>query len=97
MTLQSDPQSLPAALHSGVTAITVNIRRFAPWKKGPDDLTKQTRTTAGLTVVKVSSSQDKLCPGRDLCFLGTADEKRERLWENRTGGNSKTAPREVMF
>ena len=31
--LQSDPQSLPAALQSGFITITVNVRAFVHWKK----------------------------------------------------------------
>ena len=47
VTLESDPQSLPAALQSGFIMITVNVSRFAHMA----DLIKQTRTTADLTTV----------------------------------------------
>ena len=39
-------QSQPAALQSGFSTITVNVRAFAHCKKGAADLTKQTRNTA---------------------------------------------------
>ena len=53
MRLQSDPQLLPGALQSGFITITINVKSIcALEKKCAADLTKQTRTMAGLTAVR---------------------------------------------
>ena len=42
-------------LFSGFSMITVNVGRFAHWKTGAADLTKQTGTTAGLVAVYLAT------------------------------------------